>query len=332
VHYLVHPDGTLVALGGNGSVGLGLWEPTGERSLVSMLVYPDADPSPDVRLGTAIHLAEWIVDAAGESATVTYVATFERADGTPVPEQAGAFTLQRLHSPTQPGDAGIAAPPEPAWRTELGLPLHGVGRGGIRVVAGEPWDYDVTHADGTLLTLSPPCDRVGLWSPTGERASVRTDWALTAGSASEPQEVGWMLPGPGMAMAIEPLDRERAIAAPDPSSWPSLGTIWVEATADGLAVRSAYFADGTVISVHPVYGTGVGLWQPAGDDTFASTIHYRKGRTRLSGESTVSPDGETISTRYRLVDDRAGAPPEEGVSKATRMHLEVSADPVSPAP
>ena len=51
VYYTIHPDGTLVALTGSahdtsGTVGLGVWRPTGDHSLAASWVYGDADRPP----------------------------------------------------------------------------------------------------------------------------------------------------------------------------------------------------------------------------------------------------------------------------------------------
>ena len=92
--------------------------------------------------------------------------------------------------------------------------------------------------------------------------------------------------------------------------------------ADGLATRSAYLADGTVISVHPEYGEGVGLWQPTGPDTLVSDIRYRNGRVQLRAQSTVDAGGETLSTRYVLKADSTGMPETTGTSTATRLRLQ----------
>ena len=185
MYYLVHADGTLVIATGNGSIGLGVWQPTGERSLAATWVLPDADPSPDVRLGTATYRSEWLLDEAAGSATVTFAATFERADGAAVPDAAGTFDLTRLHLAPMPPDARSPTPPEPTWAVAHGSPVHGNAAAGVFVEPTDPAIIDVIHADGTSLNLNPHCGSgVGLWAPTGERDSVSTVWS--AGGLSNP--------------------------------------------------------------------------------------------------------------------------------------------------
>lgn len=60
---------------------------------------------------------------------------------------------------------------------------------------------------------------------------------------------------------------------------PTTGSVWVEPSGDdyGQVARSAYLADGTIVTVHPRYGVGVGLWQPVDEDTFVSHILTRAG-------------------------------------------------------
>ena len=124
-------------------------------------------------------------------------------------------------------------------------------------------------------------------------------------------------------MRFESLDGELAI--PDPSLWPTTGSVWVEPSddGDGQMARTAYLADGTIVTVHPRYGFGVGLWQPVDEDTYVSNILYKGGDWSLKAESTVGKDGERLTTHWEAEADwRNPAEDEAGTSTASRMHLE----------
>ncbi len=77
------------------------------------------------------------------------------------------------------------------------------------------------------------------------------------------------------------------------------------------------------MTTHPKYGIGVGEWLPIDEDTIASNILYKGGDWSLKAESTVSEDGESLSTRWEA-DANLGNPAEDaaGSSTASRMHLE----------
>jgi hypothetical protein len=364
VYYIVHPDGTLVTLTGSdhdksGSVGLGVWQQTGDHSLAASWVYGDADPTSHRTAGTSTYRSEWVIDEAAETAKMTYEAAFEPADGTSVPDETGTATVKRLHLQPMFSQADFPTPPEPAWALAQGPPFYGVGAGGLATIEpkgalGDPPEYLVSHADGTSFFVSPyGGNGVGLWAPTGEKASMLSGWFGTAPTKDIELMVVQLSPlmsfiqgmygTPEAVMGsftasperIQPLDPDATLAPPDPELWPSSGTVWVQPMSDGEAIRTAYLADGTVISVHPDHGVGAGLWQPLDADTFASSIGYGTFRYedwRTEAESTVSPDGEALTTDYRLRNASSETLEETGTSAATRMHLEPLTPTGSPSP
>ncbi len=351
VYYTIHPDGTLVALTGSahdtsGTVGLGVWWPTGDHSLAASWVYGDADPSSHKTTGTSTYRAEWAIDVLAETATMTYETALEPADGTPLPDQTGTATLHRLHLQPMFSQAEFPTPPEPEWKLAQGPATYTSGMGSLATIEpkgalGDPPEYLLSHADGTAFYASPFVGNgVGLWAPTGEETSVLSGWFGTGPD----QDIELMVVQSSPLMSfiqgmygtsdavmgsftasperIRPLDTDAPLARPDPALWPTSGTVWVQPTSDGRAIRTAFLADGTVISVHPDHGIGAGLWQPIDADTFASSIGYGTFRYQdwqMEAESTVSPDGETLTSDYRLRNASSETPEETGTSTATRM-------------
>ena len=124
-------------------------------------------------------------------------------------------------------------------------------------------------------------------------------------------------------MRFKPLEGE--LVAPDPSLWPTTGTVWSEddGDQDGQVERTAYFADGTLLTVHPRYGVGVGMWQPVDEGTFVSNILYKGGLWSVIAESTYSEDGESLTTRWEADAHWTNpADDEAGTSTASRMQLD----------
>jgi hypothetical protein len=353
-YYTLHPDGTVVTMTGNSTdqsraVGLGVWEPTGERSLTATWAYADADPLTHMLPGTSTYRSEWLIDEPAESATLTYNASFERLSGDVVPAETGSRTLERLHMQPLPTFAEAPVPPEPAWSLALGPASHGPGAGSVSTIspshASDPPEYLVAHADGTYFYTSPyGGNGVGLWAPSGEETAALTSWFGEWPNHSVAQLVielkrvlsSYTLGSYGSSEAFEgsfsatseafrPMDPDAPLASPDPALWPSTGSLWVESLEDGQAARTAYLSDGTVISVHPEYGVGAGLWQPIDADTFASWIGYATQRSvdwQVRAESTISADGETLTSDYILEKKSNDTAPETGTSTATRVRPE----------
>ena len=338
-YYFVHPDGTMV-VSALGAIGLGVWEPSGDGGLTSRV---DLKRRHEGEWGTLTSHSEWVVDESADTATVTSTESFIGADGIAQPLRTESLTLDRLHMAPMPENAFAETPPDRGWQAVIGPSLLDRAEAGVYTEPYSPPNYNVNHADGTGLTLNPYVgDGVALWTPVGDGHLLTTAWypmwrgsrtPLVGQSTISEQSGslrgsygtsdGWEGSGYSSPMRFEPLDGEFAV--PDPSLWPTTGSVWVEPSPndDGQMARTAYLADGTLVSVHPKYGVGVGMWQPVDEDTFASNILYKGGDWSLKAESTVSGDGESLVTRW-VAEAHWSNPAEDeaGTSTASRMRLE----------
>jgi hypothetical protein len=338
-YYLMHPDGTMVVHRG-GSIGLGVWEPTGDLSLTGRV---DSKRALLGEWGTLTNHSEWVMDESADAATVTSTESFVGADGVTQPLGTESLTLERLHMAPMPENAIAETPPDPGWQAVIGPSLHDRTEAGLFYEGNLPPNHLLKHADGTVLALNPGVgDGVGLWAAVGDGWWDSTMWyprwrgsttpLVGQSKASEGGGTlsttygttdGFEASSGSMPMRFKPLDGE--LATPDPSLWPTTGRVWVEPSGndDGQMARTAYLADGTIVTVHPRYGVGVGMWQPVDEDTFVSNILYRSGDWSLKAESTVSEDGESLATRWAAKANWTNpAEDEAGTSTASRMHLE----------
>lgn len=336
-YYVIHPDGTMVVHRG-GLIGLGVWEPTGDLSLTGRVDFMRRQSG---ELGTLTNRSEWAMDESRDAAMVTSTDSFVGADGVAQPMGTESLTLERLHMAPMPANAHAETPPDPGWQATIGPSLYDRTEAGVSYEGTSPPNYNLKHADGTSLALNPWVgDGVGLWAAVDDGWWNATAWyPLWRGSAtplvgqSSTSESGIVSTSYGtadgfegssgaMPMRFESIDGELAI--PDPSLWPTTGSVWVEPSGDddGQVARTAYLADGTVVTVHPRYGVGVGLWQPVDEDTFVSNILYKGGDWSLKAESTVGQDGESLTTRWEAEAYWTNpAEDEAGTSTASRMHL-----------
>ena len=335
--YIVHPDGTIV-VSNLGAVGLGLWEPRGDSALTSQV---DFKRRYDGRWGTLISRSDWVVDESADAATVTTTESFVGADGVPEPLGTESMTLKRLHMAPMPENAHAATPADLGWQPVLGPSLYSRDEAGVYVEPYSPPNYSLNHADGTSLAVNPYVgDGVGLWAIVGDGWSNATMWYPTWRGSRTPlvgqsvvSETGALSTSYGTAdgfegsaysspMPFKPLEGE--LVVPDPSLWPTTGTVWSEDDwdQDGQVERTAYFADGTLLTVHPRYGVGVGMWQPVDEDTFVSNVLYKGGLWSLVAASTYGADGESLVTRWEADAHWTNpADDEAGTSTASRMHL-----------
>lgn len=319
----VHPDGTVVSFQGYAPIGLGVWRPTGERSFRSVV---ERATTVDAQPGTSRVVADWALDATATTATITLAETVTLTDGTGLTGESDTWTVRRLSMPRMPTDAAASTPPDPGWWPELGPPAFDRSLAGVGIEPYRPANYDVTHADGTSFGANGYCgDTMGLWAPAGETAAIGASWfpvdtgpyrPLVWSSRADPDTglgssvYGYADRFTDTTPVIQPMRlatyRDRPLPSPDPASWPSQGMVWTWDTGDGRPARQAWFADGTVISVHPTFGRGVGLWQPVGPDTFASTVDYRYGDVQLRSEATRGADGDTLAIAWEQEDMRSG--------------------------
>jgi hypothetical protein len=337
-YYVIHPDGTMVVHRG-GSIGLGVWEPTGDLLLTGRVDFRRRQSG---EWGTQTNRSQWVIDESAGAATVTSTDSFVGADGVAQPLGTESLTLERLHMAPMPANAHAETPPDPGWQAIIGPSLYDRTEAGVSYEALSPPNYALKHADGTSMALNPYVgDGVGLWAAVDDGWWNATMWyprwrgsttpLVGQSRASETGAVstsygttdGFEGSAGAMPMRFESLAGELAI--PDPSLWPTTGSVWVEPSGndDGQMAWTAYLADGTIVTVDPRYGVGVGLWQPVDEDTFVSHILYKGGDWSLKAESTVGEDGESLATRWEAEADWTNpAEDEAGTSTARRMHLE----------
>ncbi len=344
-HYItLHPDGTLVErIAGPGSpIGIGLWKPDGQSGLTSVTFFADADPERHVGRGLSIHRADWTLDEAADTGSLTWTATFEPIDGSSLPDASGRSGLVRLHRTGLPPEALHDLPAEPAWELTQGTMAQGNGSGSVAVLTPTLDDcsmpdtpgYMVVHGDGTSFFASQKGSGAGLWVPTGRDTIALTGWSQLPGLDPD---VGWVAQLKGRVLLVGnedgfdgqlPAARRYLIAvdgkpvAPAHTDlWDDKGSVWLEPTDLGSAI-TAYLTDGTVIARDPRYGAGAGYWQPIDAHTIASWVGFPTlQRIEIRTEATIAPDGESMSKTSILRDTNTGSE-EAGTATATRLHLE----------
>ena len=67
IYYVMHPDGTMVVHRGS-SIGLGVWEPSGDLLLTGRVDFTRRQSG---EWGTLTNRSEWVIDASGDAAMVT---------------------------------------------------------------------------------------------------------------------------------------------------------------------------------------------------------------------------------------------------------------------
>jgi hypothetical protein len=109
---IFHDDGTYQEVSGH-DMGIGVWQPTGERTAEIGYIYQDIDPfSDDFEPGTVLIRATVELNEAGDSATATYSVEARTLDGTAVVQFDGlAGTLTRITIES------LAFPPTPVAAT-----------------------------------------------------------------------------------------------------------------------------------------------------------------------------------------------------------------------
>jgi len=80
-----HADGTFTGISPYGGTGIGVWRPTGERSLELTIIFFDLDPNPSVfAMGTAVNTNAFTVSEDGMSFSGPYSVQGIAPDGTEV--------------------------------------------------------------------------------------------------------------------------------------------------------------------------------------------------------------------------------------------------------
>jgi hypothetical protein len=349
-HYLaLHPDGTVVeGIGPQTTVGIGVWQPTGEHSLSSVIVYTDADPVGHASPGQSTYRADWVLDDSNENGTLTWSATLQAAEEAALVEVTGEATITRLHLAALPATARYPVPDEQPWTLELGAMALGPGSGQVNAVGDvaalsscttshdDPPGYVIWHGDGTTFIASTGGVGAGLWEPTGPDTSAMTTWSILS-AANE--RGAWVAEKRGRLVLtgnesefegsfvaalrrLKPMDG-REHPPLDAAQWPASGSVWLQPTEGAMAVV-AYLADGTVVARHPAYGTGAGYWQPTDADSIAASVFFATTPHQdhsLLWEATISQDEQRQSIEYQLVDTNSGAI-DAGTAEAERLRLE----------
>jgi hypothetical protein len=349
-HYItLHADGTVVERvdGSQTTAGIGVWQPTGEHSLSSVILYMDADPAEHVTPGFTTQRANWSLDSSNESGSLSWRATLQDADGGVLPDVTGNAVITRLHLETLPGTARYPIPEEQPWELAIGSMAEGPGSGEVAAVGdvnlsaghfdmADPMGYFVLHGDGTILLASLDGIGAGLWASSGPDTSALTLWSELR--AAE-QSGSWVAEKRGRLVLTGDTDAfgRRFVASPrhlkpmdgrqlpplDPVLWPTEGSVWLQPTGDATAIV-AYLTDGTVVARHPTLGTGAGSWQSTGNDSRAASVFFATvpGQDHhLLWEATIGPDEQHMSIEYELKDANSGAVETRAV-EANRLRLE----------
>ena len=109
-------DGVVTDIEAEGGVGLGVWQPTGERTAAFTMVIPFADEEFYATIQINVSVS---IDASGDSGTADYSYTAVLADGTVADSGMGSVTITRM--PVQPLDAvGTPMAAFPVWNPSSG--------------------------------------------------------------------------------------------------------------------------------------------------------------------------------------------------------------------
>jgi hypothetical protein len=348
-YVMLHADGTAVTLTYpiTRQVGIGIWRWTGPSSLTTLIAYPDADPKRHALPGFSTYRADWTLDDARQAARSTWVATLRPADGSAMADRQGSATYQRLALAPLPDDARYPVPSEQPWPASTGQADARPDAGSVVGITysdgctiSEPSDYLALHGDGTALYVGASGGNgLGLWAWTGDKTRAISGWYGSWVVANHQIWVGQLI-GTGQLLGRtgssrvfdrtftagpRPVEVKDAPLPPaDDSAWPELGSVWLQETDAGTAII-AFLADGTLVARDPRYGTGIGSWQPMGAGRTIGVIRFS---TRLAQdhrvwlESTLLPDGDSMSIQFQHQDKSAGPDLDVGTATAVRLTFE----------
>ena len=295
-YYVLHGDGIAVGFSQEFGIGLGEWAPLDDRSLSAELGFTgiDAPLYSYVHLepGTADLRFTAELDEVGDRMTLTYD---ENDVG------FSTSTAERKKMAPMPPEAEVVTPPDPGWQPEVGIYSHGPDESNVTIerYGGRP-NQALEHSDGTWVSINSWVGPgVGLMAEPDEYHGIMTAW-FTEDDPDDPD----LLPLVGM-VSIDPetgamtnrygdsngfydsapmaSQAEPEVAEVDPAWWPSLGSLWVEEREDGPSVTTAIHADGTILTIDPYRGVGVGNWTPTGPDSASVVIDYYDMDPTLDG-------------------------------------------------
>lgn len=109
-------DGVVIDVEADGGVGLGVWQPTGERTAAFTMIVPLAfeDFYATIQINVTVS-----IDASGDSGIAEYTYTAVLADGTVGDAGTGSVAITRM--PVQPLDAaGTPMAAFPVWNPSSG--------------------------------------------------------------------------------------------------------------------------------------------------------------------------------------------------------------------
>ncbi len=109
-------EGIVTDVEADGGVGLGVWQPTGERTAALTMVVPltDGEFYATVQINVTVS-----IDASGDSGTADYTYTAVQSDGTVGESGTGSVTITRMS--VQPLDAaGTPMAAFPVWSPSSG--------------------------------------------------------------------------------------------------------------------------------------------------------------------------------------------------------------------
>lgn len=294
--YVLHGDGLLTGFNRQLGIGVGQWAPVDDHTIAASLGFTGTD-------GQYLHLATGAadlrfggeLDGTGDLMTLTY----DQND-----LGMASTSAERLKLAPMPPEAASVTPPDVGWRPAVGIVSHEPDQSGVTLeeYGGRP-NMNLEHSDGTWISINSWVGPgVGLTASPDEYHGILTAWFTNndpdltlplVGEITIDPETGEVTNAYGDSEAFtdsapsEPqvvdFDTGDAPAEPDPAWWPSQGTLWVEERDDGPNVITAFHADGTLLTIDPYRGVGVGSWRPTGPDSAAVTIDYYDTDPSLDG-------------------------------------------------
>ncbi len=342
-YYVFHGDGIATGVNSELGIGLGEWRPLGDHSLVAELGFTGTDSSYIyLEPGTAELRFIGELDEAGDHMTLTYD---ENSFG------IITSTAERKKMAPMPPEAETVTPPDAGWQPRIGIDLHRADELGVthEDYGGRP-NQNLEHSDGTWVSINSWVGPgVGLYAEPDEHHGIMTAWFASDDPAALPLVAEVSIdPETGVATnrygdsngftdwaPAEPQPEPDA-ATVDPAWWPSLGSLWVEEHEDGPSVTTAIHADGTLLTIDPYRGVGVGNWLPTGPDSASVVIDYydsdprpdvvKRGNSTLYGDLQMDEAHQsatiefTVETRHQVTGEASET--ETGSAAMQRMHLE----------
>jgi hypothetical protein len=320
--YVLHGDGLMTGFNRQLGIGVGQWAPVDEDSVVAHLGFTGTDGQYSrLEPGTADLRFSGQLDDAGDLMTLTY----EQND-----LGMTSASVERQKMAPMPPEAASVTPPDTGWHPVIGIAQHQPDESGVTLeqYGGRP-NMNLEHSDGTWVSINSWVGPgVGLTAAPDEYHAIVTAWftnddpdhtlPLVAEVSVDPEtgettnaygtSEGFTDSAPGEPQELD--SDSGALPEPDPSWWPSLGSLWVEEHDDGPDVTTAFHADGTLLTIDPYRGVGVGSWQPTGPDTAALTIDYydtdpslesvKRGPATLRGELRTDETGEVATIDFTV--------------------------------